>query len=570
MPLRAVLRGTRKLPENTSRLANAVLMGAVSGLAAVAFMVCVQFIFENGLERISSLPLPVFAAGSLLIVAVSSLAVGLLLGRLSPGSAGSGIPQLKTAFWKDLGFVETRHAVVKFIAGALSIGGGTSLGREGPSVYIGGAAASAAAGMLGAPRQARRRPLLMGAAAALAAAFNTPLAAMTFVLEEVLNDLNSRYLGSIILSAVVGAFVVHALIGRQPAFEMPLLSGVSWHVYALVPVVAGTGACVAGLFQRAVLSWRDRIRTRSRVPVVLRPLFGGMATWIIGITVFAATGKLGVFGLGYGDLSDVMTGRFGAWEVAGLLLLAKVVASAASYSWGGCGGIFSPTLLMGGLAGLFVSGAASAWIPMSEADRVVLCACGMSACFGTAVRAPFTAVLIVFEMTHQFSIVPALMLATLVSQTVARRFGRTNLYDALLEQDGQEIRMPAKPGTRFDWRSVPAASIASARPVFLESLEAGPVRDLLTRHPFQRFPVVRDGCTTGIVQRSDLERYLATGAAPPIHPAVSHPSASSVHEAAEALVGSSQGMIILTGGDGRAEAVLTLHDLVRAQVALTD
>ena len=191
-----IRKAFRRLPENSSRLISAVVMGTVSGLSAVAFMLCVQFVFENGLVRLSNMPLSVFIPASLAVVLASSLAVGLLLGKLSPRSSGSGIPQLKTAFWKDLGFVEFRHAAVKFVAGALSIGGGTSLGREGPSVFIGGTVASGAAGLLGAPRQGRRRALLMGAAAALAAAFNTPLAAITFVL-TLING-NRHYWGHII------------------------------------------------------------------------------------------------------------------------------------------------------------------------------------------------------------------------------------------------------------------------------------------------------------------------------------------------------------------------------------
>ncbi len=566
MNVESIRRLFRRLPENTSRLISAVVMGSVSGLSAVAFMVCTQFIFDNGLVRLSRMPLSVFIPASLAIVVVSGLIVGLLLGRLSPRSAGSGIPQLKTAFWKDLGFVEFRHALVKFVAGAVSIGGGTSLGREGPSVYIGGTVSSGVAGLLGAPRQGRRRALLMGAAAALAAAFNTPLAAITFVMEEVLNDLNSRYLGSIILSAVLGAFVVHAIIGRQPAFEMPLIGAASWHVYLLVPVVAAAGASVAGVFQRWVLAWRRRTRSRSRIPEVLRPVVGGLTTWALGIGVFVLFGRLGVFGLGYSDLSDVFTGRFGAWHVAGILLLAKLAATSASYSWGGCGGIFSPTLMMGGMAGLFLSGLASLWIPLSEADRILLCACGMSACFGAAVKAPFTAVLIVFEMTHQFSIVPALMLATLVSQAVSRRFAAGNMYDELLRQDGHEIEHPARVHARTSWEHVPVTAIASMKPVVVDDLSPAVTRRVLAGHPYLRFPVVRDGKLEGLVTRQDLERSVSSGAPPVIIPASTCPESASVHDVAGMLIDAAEGMLVIVGGDGSVRGVVTLHDLARAQV----
>jgi len=545
-------------------------MGAVSGMSAVAFMLCAGALFRHGLLRLSSLPLPVFAAGSLAVIVFSTLAVGLLLGRLSPGSAGSGIPEVKVSFWKDLGFVGLRHVLVKFAAGVLSIGGGTSLGREGPTVFIGGGVASGMAGLMGVPKQGRRRPVLMGAAAALAAAFNTPLAAMTFVLEEILNDLNSRYLGSIILSAVIGAFVVHATLGRQPAFEMPDIQGTTWRVYAILPVVSIAAAYVACVFQRSVLSWRKRIRSRSRVPLVLRPMVGGLVTWALGIGIFAATGKLGVFGLGYGDLSDALTGRFGPWQIAGLLVLAKVVASVASYSWGGCGGIFSPTLFLGGLTGLFVSGAVTSLVPMGPGDTVLLCACGMCACFGAAVRAPFTSVLIVFEMTHQFSIVPALMLTTLVSQAVASRLDRRNLYDALLEQDGHDLGHTFHAHAQAPWKDIPVTAIASSHTVTVTSMTREAVKEILNWHPFARFPVADGGRVKGVARRAELEAFAAGGARPRLLDAVFCPPGASVHEAAQMLVDSPSGMLLLgTSGDS-VEGIVTLHDLIRAQVAVND
>lgn len=556
----------RRLPENASRLISAAVIGVVSGLSAVAFMLCIQFVFDNGIVRLSRMPLPVFIPASLAIVTVSCLIVGLLLWKLSPDSSGSGIPQLKTAFWKDLGFIEFRHAVVKFVAGTLSIGGGSSMGRMGPSVYIGGAVASSAAGLLGTPRHSRRRALLMGAAAALAAAFNTPIAAITFVMEEMLNDLKGRYLGSIVLSAVLGAFVVHAIIGRRPMYEMPPFEASSWHVYALVPVVAAVGASIAGVFQRTVLAWRGRIRNRSRIPAYLQPLIGGLTTWAIGIAVFVISGKLGVFGLGYSDLSDVFTGRFGAWQAAGLLLLAKLAATSACHSWGGCGGIFSPILMMGGMAGLFLSGMASLWMPLSDADRILLCACGMSACFGSAVKAPLTAILIVFEMTHQFTIVPALMLTTLVSQAVSRRFTALNMYDDLLKQDGHDIDHPVRVHGVTSWELVPVTAIASMKPAVLDGLSPDAVRNTLAGHPYRRFPLVLNGSPAGFVTRQSLEGFISKGVQPEILPACTCPETATVHDAAGMLLDAPEGILAIAGADGTIRGILTMHDLVRAQV----
>ena len=128
--------------------------------------------------------------------------------------------------------------IVKVLAGLLHVGGGMSLGREGPSIYIAGGVASQLSTLLGIPKQRRQRPAAAGAAAGLAAAFNTPLAAITFVLEEIVQDLNSRLVGSIILASVLGAFAVHAIVGKNPAFVLPQIEGATWKAYVGVPLAA--------------------------------------------------------------------------------------------------------------------------------------------------------------------------------------------------------------------------------------------------------------------------------------------------------------------------------------------
>ena len=138
---------------------------------------------------------------------------------------------------------------VKFVAGVLSIGGGCSLGREGPSVQLCGGVASQLAGLFGEAKQHRRMAAAAGAAAGLAAAFNTPLAAVTFVLEEIITDLNSALLGGVLLASIIGALVVHGLVGKQPAFAVAGVDSPGWFVYVLTPVVAAAAAFLGVVFQ---------------------------------------------------------------------------------------------------------------------------------------------------------------------------------------------------------------------------------------------------------------------------------------------------------------------------------
>ena len=343
----------RRAPE----LVRIVAYGIGGGAAAIAFQIGIVRLFGSTYGRFSQMPPRLFIAGSFVTIVVSSLAVGWLLNSFCRDASGSGIPELRAAFWKDFGFIPWRVGWVKFLAGVLSIGGGSSLGREGPSAQLAGAVGSSIAGRMGKPKQGRRLGAVAGAAAGLAGAFNTPLAAVTFVLEEIVQDLNSRLLGGILLASVLGAFVAYELVGRHPAFLLAPGDASGWTVYALVPVVAAAATVVGVLFQWMTLRLRKSCLRGplSRIPPVLRPLCGGLITWGLGVAVFLYTGRLGVFGLGYQDLSDGLTSQLD-WRIAGVLLAAKLVATAACYGFGGCGGIFTPTLFFGAMSGLWLVG----------------------------------------------------------------------------------------------------------------------------------------------------------------------------------------------------------------------
>lgn len=337
----------QRLPTRGRTVAVSCLYGLSAGAAAVVFQLGINWVYQLGLGRLAHDSKMTFALGSLAVVTGSSLIVGWLMQTFGRDAAGSGIPQHKLAFWKDFGFAPMRVAWLKFVAGILSVGGGASLGREGPSVQIAGTLASNLAGLAGEAKQNRRTAAAAGAAAGLAAAFNAPLAATTFVLEEIIGDLNSRLLGSVLLASVLGALVVHGIIGRQPSFRLDAVEAPTWLGYLLTPVVAALAAVVGVYFQRLSLDLRLRMKGHENIPPWLVPLFGGLITWVLGVSVFWNTGHMGVFSLGYDDLSSALAGDLG-WQLAALLLAAKFVATFSCYGFGGCGGIFSPTLFSGG------------------------------------------------------------------------------------------------------------------------------------------------------------------------------------------------------------------------------
>ncbi len=459
---------------------------------------------------------------------------------------------------------------MKFVAGVLSIGGGCSLGREGPSVQLAGGLGSQLAGLAGESKQKRRNGAAAGAAAGLAAAFNTPLAAMTFVLEEIVGDLNSRFLGSVLLASVIGAFVVHGILGKQPAFELGSVQDSNWGVYVLIPAVAALSSLVGIWFQRSALKLRARRKGLQHFPLWIRPAIGGFLTWVIGCAVFHYTGRLGVFSLGYEDLSDGLTGVLD-WRVAGVLMVAKLAATVLCYGLGGCGGIFSPTLFFGGTCGLFLSGLAGLWMPLNTADHIVLGVVGMSCCLGAVVRAPVTSVLIVFEMTHEFELVPALMLGTLVSQAISRRLSRHNFYEALLEQDGHDLDHLIPPRDLASWQQLPISTIANFNPVVLQSTSHQELRRVLEATPYIYFPVVEKGKIAGILSRAKAEASMASNQPPVLQKAATCQPSESIRKLQLVLIESPTGVAVVTDKEGgRVIGIVTLHDLLRAEVAMAE
>jgi CIC family chloride channel protein len=377
-------------------------------------------------------------------------------------------------------------------------------------------------------------------------------------------------LGSVLLGALLGALVAHGIIGPQPAFSLAAIGEPSWHSYLLVPIVAIAGTLVGVAFQKASLGLRSRQKKWFGIPAWSRPAIGGLVCWALGVFVFLQTGKLGVFGLGYDDLSDALAGKL-IWQTAIILLAAKFVATVACYGMGGCGGIFSPTLFFGAMTGLVITGIAHPFFAISPEGVAMLAIVSMSATLGAVVRAPVTSILIVFEMTHQFSLVPPLMLAALISQAISRRLARHNFYDALLEQDGHVVERFAPPRDLREWQNQPVSHLANPKPVVAESLELKPLKELLQNHPYAQFPVVIGGQIRGVLTRTEAVHAIKESLPPTLAEATICSPDLTLRVTHLDLIESKTGILLLQGeAGGPLVGILTLHDILRAQQAAAE
>ena len=419
-----------------------VAIGGLCGLAAVAFHLSIDFFESRLIEPALRMPGRSWIPWTIATPVVGGAVCGALLEYVFPNARGSGIPQVKAAFAANPPVVPLRDAVGKFLVGSLQIGSGASLGREGPTVQICAGIASFLGGVVGLSPKTRRRLLPVGVAAGIAAAFNAPIAAVTFTIEEVVGSLDQAVLSGVIVAAALAAVIERSLLGENPVFDVPSTYGLRHASSLLLYAGIGVGAgLMATVFTESLLWLRTALRRIAIIPAWTRPALGGAATGllaVLGVIVFKATG---VTGGGYATLERALRGEYVWWVLLGLSVL-KLLATVTSYSSGGAGGIFAPALFIGGTLGGAIGTLDATWFHhLDEADGAFALV-GMGAMFAGVIRAPLTSVLIIIEMTSGYSLILPLMLANMTAYVIARRFRSHSVYEALLEQDGIELKNP--------------------------------------------------------------------------------------------------------------------------------
>ena len=405
----------------------ALVIGALTGLTVVAFILLTE---REGLRLYP-------AGGSpwrrLLLPVGGSLAIGYLLYRYFPNARGSGVPQTKAALFAREGRITLRTVLGKFFCTSATLASGIPLGREGPAVQVGAGIASVLGRSLGLRPEKVKALLPVGAAAAIAAAFNTPLAAVLFALEEIMGDLHAPVLGSVVLASATSWLVLRVLLGNHPLFQVPqyqLVNPLEFGVYAVLGVAGGL---VSVTFTKLLLDMRQRFLRFPQKTVWFQPVAGGLVVGLMGWFVPQ------VLGVGYGYVGDVLNGRM-ALNLMVLLVVLKLIAVTTSYASGNAGGIFGPALFLGAMLGGAVGTVAHHLLPAQTATPGAYALVGMGAVFAGIVRAPMTSVVMIFEMTQDYAVIVPLMIANLVSLFISSRLQREPIYEALAVQDG--IHLP--------------------------------------------------------------------------------------------------------------------------------
>jgi CIC family chloride channel protein len=475
----------------------ALVIGALTGSAVVAFILLT--------ERMGMRLYPVGGAPwrRVLFPVVGSLGIGYLLYRYFPDARGSGVPQTKAALYAREGRITLRTVLGKFFCTSATLASGIPLGREGPSVQVGAGIGSVLGRLLGLRSEQVKNLIPVGAAAAIAAAFNTPLAAVLFALEEIVGDLNAPVMGAVVLASATAWMVLRVLLGNHPLFKVPqyeLVHPAEFAVYAVLGVADGL---VSAAFTKLLLGMRARFLRFPQKTVWFQPVVGGLLVGLVGWFVPQ------VLGVGYGYVGDALNGNM-AFKMMLLLVVLKLLTVTTSYASGNAGGIFGPALFIGAMLGGTVGTVAHHLFPAYTATPGAYALVGMGAAFAGIVRAPMTSVLMIFEMTQDYAVIVPLMIANLVSLFIASRLQHEPIYEALAVQDG--IHLPsAKTRQRSGQRQVvrimrTAGQLLPAETTVREAL------DRVRSSEFQTWLVTDRRGVVGVINLSWLEREMAEGA----------------------------------------------------------
>jgi CIC family chloride channel protein len=553
-------------------LALTIAIGILCGVAAVGFHLSIAFLEKHLIDVAMAAPGRSWIAWTILTPTLGALVCGVLLQYVVPNARGSGIPQVKVAFAKGGGRLRLRDSVGKFLLGALQIGSGSSLGREGPTVQICAGIASRLGTLFGVSTASMRRLLPVGAAAGIAAAFNAPIAAVTFTIEEVVGNLDQTLLSGVIVAAAFAAVIERSVLGEHPVFSVPQTYGLSHAssllIYALLGVLAGL---VSLVFTDGLLVLRRWFRSLKRVPEWARPAVGGLVTGVLAAMMLLTLHVRGVTGGGYSTLGNALTGQLTVGKMVALCV-AKIAATVFSYSSGGAGGIFAPALFIGGTLGGAVGTLDGTLLGHVDDPIGAFALVGMGAVFAGIVRAPMTSVLIIIEMTSGYSLILPLMIANMTAYGIARRLRPTPIYDALLEQDGIDLR-ERRPATLEDLRLEPFVDQVGPFATLSPNLTAKEVTEIARAGQSRNvYPVLDSGRgLVGIITTEELrmlnadpELQLLTNASDLMRPPKSVHAHDHMRTALDAMVSIGWQEVPVTDDAGRFIGMVDEANLAQA------
>ena len=383
--------------------------------------------------------------GSLVILvpAAGAAIVAFLVKTFAPEAKGHGVPEVMDAVYYQQGRIRPIVAAIKSLASAITIGSGGSVGREGPIIQIGSAFGSTVGQILSMPTRQRVALIAAGAGGGIAATFNTPIGGIAFAIELILPAINASALLPVLLATMAATYVGRMFFGLAPAFNIPALRFTPDFLTHLVifPAAAVFGVVLgltATLFIRSIYWIEDRF---DRLPgnYYSRHMLGMLGVGALIYFLKLHTGHYYLEGIGYSGIEDVLRDALVSPGFLGLLVALKLLATGLTLGSGGSGGIFSPSLFIGGALGGAFAGVVNAVLPGQAVDPASFAVVGMAGMVAGATGAVVTAVTMLFEMTRDYSVILPVMLAVGMAYAVRKRLCNANIYTLKLLRRGHVV-----------------------------------------------------------------------------------------------------------------------------------
>jgi CIC family chloride channel protein len=541
----------------------AAITGLGAGLGAVVFRKLITGFNRLFFDVIGEATASLGPSHVIILPIIGGLLVGPIVYFFAREAKGHGVPEVMLAIARQGGRIRFRVAVVKALASSICIGSGGSVGREGPIVQIGSALASALGQRLRLNEDMIRLMVASGAAGGISATFNAPIAGVFFAMEIILRRFTARNFSVVVLSSVVANVVSLPILGDKPAFAVPeyrLESPWEMPLYALLGIICALAALT---FVWLLYKAEDTFSALP-LPEYALPAFGGLGVGALGLWYSD------LFGVGYDGIATAIHGDR-AFAVLVSLAGLKLLATSLTLGSGGSGGVFAPSLFIGAMVGgAFGEGVHGAFPDVTAASGAYALV-GMGAVFSGAARAPITSIIILFEMTRDYSIILPLMTAVVVSTVVAQLVNRENIYTIKLIRRGVDVQREER---RYLMETATVADAMERRPLTVPAnMSLLDLAEFFIESGGMGAPVVDDnGRVVAMVSTADLQAYLnhmdeglrvidiATKEVDSVHPdeslheVISRPDAWQRH----------QFPVVAREDRGRLLGVLRRSDIVRA------
>lgn len=481
--------------EERTYFALTLIVGLLSAVVAVALHKATHYLVDYfGTHDAFELKAFIWGGFALLIS-------GYLTTRHFPGTSGSGIPGVRVGLAVYHGRITIGQTIMKFVTSVLSLSSGFSLGREGPTAAISAGVGSYFGQIFHLSKRKVKALVAIGSAGGIAAAFNTPIAAVVFTLEEIVGDLNAKVLGNIVISSVVASIAAHLMMGNTPTFQA--LQHKLGHPSELpLYVVLGIVTAIIGpLWTKSVL-WTRSFNMR---------IFKGHRLTIIMMTFLVIAGfshiRPEVLGSGHETIEVALLNLLKDWKFLLSLLVLKFVATTICYGSGVSGGLFLPTLLMGATIGSLCGTLFQLMFPELGLNVGAFALVGMGSYFVSVIRAPFTSIIMVFEMTRDYHIILPLMIANMVSYYISSKLHNGSIYESISEQDG--VHLPTKEDNEI-LESLIVEDAMVVQPFTINAnLSIKEANDVITGQPYSGYPILKNGLLVGMVARSEIKQAIA-------------------------------------------------------------